>query len=164
MYYRTMQITDAHIRPHTLVTNICHTIVRPFAPAETRRRLQPDPSSYDGAHPSGDPRPVSQRGEDPCGVNGRLGEVAREGRDHYGSWTGASHRRECDSVGSVYVYTPAERIQTGAARLFAREGAKHIYLLDYNPAPLSRLAEELRKKYPNTKASPSSMRHFEING
>jgi hypothetical protein len=57
----------------------------------------------------------------------------------------------------------AEPFQTGAARLFAREGAKHVYLLDYNPAPLSRLAEELRTKYPNTKASPMRQRHIEIH-
>ncbi|GFZ48747.1 hypothetical protein JCM24511_06496 [Saitozyma sp. JCM 24511] len=80
------------------------------------------------------------------GVKTRAASTAGSGRLH----------------GKVAIITgagPELAIGTGAARLFAREGAKHIYLLDYNPAPLSRLAEALREKYPNTKASPNPMRH-----
>ena len=41
--------------------------------------------------------------------------------------------------------------QTAAAKIYARESAAHLYLLDYTTAALPALAEYLRSTYPATK-------------
>ena len=41
--------------------------------------------------------------------------------------------------------------QTASAKLFAREGAAHLYLLDYVDVHLTPLVESLRKTFPSAK-------------
>lgn len=44
--------------------------------------------------------------------------------------------------------------QSNAARLMAREGAKHLYLLDFTEQ-VKTFAEQVQKDFPNTKVSAS---------
>ena len=44
-------------------------------------------------------------------------------------------------------------MQTATARLMAREGAKHLYLLDYDDTHLPSLVSSLKADYPGTKVS-----------
>ena len=44
-------------------------------------------------------------------------------------------------------------MQTATARLFARESAAHLYLLDYNAGELQPFAERLATEFPATKVS-----------
>ncbi|KAK4685711.1 hypothetical protein P7C73_g4435, partial [Tremellales sp. Uapishka_1] len=54
-------------------------------------------------------------------------------------------------VGVITGVGPAIGIGAAAARLFAREGAKHLYLLDYSDAHLSTFTDSLRKTFPSVK-------------
>lgn len=60
--------------------------------------------------------------------------------------------RLAGKVGVITGVGPAAGIGTHAARLFAREGAAHLYLLDVSP-DLPTFAESLAKQYPKTKVS-----------
>lgn len=46
----------------------------------------------------------------------------------------------------IYTY-----IQTATAKLIAREGAKHLYLLDFDDTHLKPLSQSLQKQYPDIK-------------
>ena len=48
-------------------------------------------------------------------------------------------------------------MQTATARLMAREGVKHLYLLDFIDTHLGPLSESLQQEFPGTKVDyPSS--------
>ncbi|ORY33403.1 hypothetical protein BCR39DRAFT_519852 [Naematelia encephala] len=56
-------------------------------------------------------------------------------------------------VGIITGCGPEMGIGTATARLFAREGAAHLYLVDYNQEQLSSLVSTLQKTFPNTKVT-----------
>lgn len=161
MYYRLLQSTDAHAFDPVPLSLISATQLRSHSQQQKLVvGFSQTPAPTTGLTRQ-EIRDLSLKG-----VKTRAASTAGSGRLHgkVAIITGAGPELAIGVSaitfrGSVNVHTFAERMQTGAARLFAREGAKHIYLLDYNPAPLSRLAEALREKYPNTKASPNPMRH-----
>lgn len=80
-----------------------------------------------------------------------LGKVAQSARETKG--TG----RVQGKVGIVTGVGPASGIGTYASRLFAREGAKALFLLDLSDA-LPGFAEELVQTYPNTKVRRAEWR------
>ncbi|WVQ67119.1 uncharacterized protein L199_005314 [Kwoniella botswanensis] len=68
-------------------------------------------------------------------------------------------------VGVITGVGPESGIGTAAAKLFARDGAKHLYLIDYDDTALPNLKKWLERTYPSTKitilkadaASPSTI-------
>ncbi|KAK6909548.1 hypothetical protein I203_103569 [Kwoniella mangroviensis CBS 8507] len=68
-------------------------------------------------------------------------------------------------VGVITGVGPESGIGTAAAKLFTREGAKHLYLIDYDDTALPNLKKWLESTYPSTKvtilkadaASPSTI-------
>ncbi|ODN94661.1 2,4-dienoyl-CoA reductase [Cryptococcus wingfieldii CBS 7118] len=54
-------------------------------------------------------------------------------------------------VGAITGVGPESGIGTAAAKLFAREGAAHIYLIDYTSTPIPSLLSSLTTTYPRTK-------------
>lgn len=59
------------------------------------------------------------------------------------------------STGIGVSYTPQSLFiadsQTATAKLMAREGAKHLYLLDFDDTHLKPFADSLQKQHPKTK-------------
>ncbi|WWC72001.1 uncharacterized protein I206_105960 [Kwoniella pini CBS 10737] len=56
-------------------------------------------------------------------------------------------------VGIITGVGPESGIGTAAAKLFAREGAKHLYLVDYDDSALPNLKKWLETTYPSTKVT-----------
>lgn len=54
-------------------------------------------------------------------------------------------------VGIITGVGPISGIGTATARLMAREGAEHLFLLDYNKDQLNAFVEKLSKEFPKTK-------------
>merc|ERR1712032_1000758 len=54
-------------------------------------------------------------------------------------------------VGIITGMGPSTGIGTATAKIMAREGAKALYLLDFDDTHLKPLAEQLRKDFPSTK-------------
>ncbi|WVF73005.1 hypothetical protein IAT40_007823 [Kwoniella sp. CBS 6097] len=56
-------------------------------------------------------------------------------------------------VGVITGVGPLVGIGTAAAKLFAREGAKHLYLVDFDDTPVPALLKYLNETYPKTKVT-----------
>ncbi|OCF44615.1 2,4-dienoyl-CoA reductase [Kwoniella heveanensis CBS 569] len=56
-------------------------------------------------------------------------------------------------VGVITGVGPSVGIGTAAAKLFAREGVKHLYLVDFDDGPLPALLKFLSETYPRTKVT-----------
>ncbi|KAK8853187.1 hypothetical protein IAR55_003889 [Kwoniella newhampshirensis] len=56
-------------------------------------------------------------------------------------------------VGVITGVGPELGIGTAAARLFAREGAAHLYLVDYDERPIPAFLDSLSKTFPKTKVT-----------